>query len=217
MCRIRKMVPLLLIGLLLTGCAAPATPPATLDYAGPSIQTVRRGDLLPGTNMRYAGTGPDGAAIDVGGQLAWKRTGDSLDWSGAPVPGINANINQRLVTADAQRMIAAGVVRLAIASPAPATAQFPDKPAWTYTVGVTHRVGRGQMIPGTTISYEGTGSGGARIGGVSGYAFRKLGDSITWRGQLRERVYLELTLRVLPYTDDVLNVAGLAKIAVTNE
>jgi len=97
----------------------------------------------------------------------------------------------------------------------PAAAQYPDAPTFEYKVAVTYNVKRGALIPGTTISFAGKSDSGAELKGVSGYAFRRLGDSIGWQGQLRANTYLDMTLRVIAYTNDFLQLGGLATIGLT--
>ncbi|MBM4460747.1 MAG: hypothetical protein FJ011_23810 [Chloroflexi bacterium] len=55
----------------------------------------------------------------------------------------------------------------------------------------------------------------AELGGVAGYPYRKLGDSISWSGRLRGNAYLDMTTRVVVYADDFIQVAGLAVIGLT--
>jgi len=50
------------------------------------------------------------------------------------------------------------------------------------------------------------------MGGVEGYAYRKVGDSIFWEGSLRDGVYLRLDVRVVQFDDSGLRVTGLATI-----
>jgi len=50
------------------------------------------------------------------------------------------------------------------------------------------------------------------LGGIDGYPYRKLADSILWEGKLREGVFLRLNVRVLLISDDSLRVGGMATI-----
>lgn len=50
------------------------------------------------------------------------------------------------------------------------------------------------------------------MGGIDGYPYRKLADSILSEGKLREGVFLRLNVRVLLITDDSLRVGGMATI-----
>ena len=53
---------------------------------------------------------------------------------------------------------------------------------------------------------------GAHLGNVEGYPYREVGDSIVWRGQLRDRLWLELNLRTALISEKSLNVAGIAEL-----
>lgn len=202
----------LIILLALSGCGA--GPASTLTYSGPTEQTVPMGQMLDGSDIRYVAYSDEGAEVTIGGQRAIKKIGDSLDWKGSPVAGVDVALALRVFSANSQRLIAVGTVRLTVHDAAPAGAQFPDKPLYSYQVGVTYNVRRGTTIPGTLISYEGKTDEGAKLGGVSGYPYRKLGDSIGWEGRLRDNAYLDMTLRVIAYTDDFIQVGGLATVGL---
>jgi hypothetical protein len=202
----------LIVLLALGGCGG--GPASTLTYNGPTEQTVPMGQTLDGTDIRYVGYSGKGAEVTIGGQPAIKKIGDSLDWKGSPVAGVEVALAQRVLLANAQRLMAVGTVKITVHDVAPAAAQFPDKPLYSYKVAVTYNVRRGATIPGTLISYEGKTDQGAKLGGVSGYPYRKLGDSIGWEGRLRDNAYLDMTVRVIAYTDDFIQVGGLATVGL---
>jgi hypothetical protein len=54
--------------------------------------------------------------------------------------------------------------------------------SYVYKVGAGHTVRTGETIPGTTLTFLGRTDEGAQFGGIDGYPFRKLGDSVVWRG-----------------------------------
>ncbi len=209
----------LLLALLLASCTLTSgAPPGGLEYNGPSEQTLQAGETLPGTDIEFVGQTADGARVLIGGQSAIKRTGDSLNWSGTPVPGAKVALALRVVTSNDQRLIAAGTVQITLDNVSPVETAFPDKPLYTYSaVPVVYHVGKGSAIPGTTLTYDGKTNDGAHLLGVNGYAYFRLGDSVTWRGRLRPDVYADQTLRVLAYTDSFLDVTGLATIGLTEE
>ena len=214
-------VALVLVTLVaLAGCSllpGRDSPAGTLEYAGPTEQTVPRGQKMDGSNIEYVGSSPDGAIVSIGGQQAVKKTGDSLNWEGSPVTGVKVALAQRVIHFNDERLLAGGTVQVVIDGVAPAEAQIPDKPLYSYGVPVVYSVRRGGTIPGTTISFVDKTDEGAQLGGVSGYAYRRLADSISWRGRLRPGVYLDVTFRVVAYTDDLLQLTGLATLALTEE
>jgi hypothetical protein len=105
-----------------------------------------------------------------------------------------------------------GTVQIAISDPAPKV-EPPDTSApISYKVPVAYHVEKGEKIPGTVVTYVGKTDEGAELGNIEGYAYRQVGDSITWKGKLRDRVWIELDLRTALYTDDSLDVAGTAEL-----
>jgi hypothetical protein len=77
---------------------------------------------------------------------------------------------------------------------------------------VTYRVEKGDYIPGTLVKYVSKQEEGIEVSGVEGYPYRKFGDSIVWEGKLRERVFLQLNVRVILITEDSITVAGTATL-----
>jgi hypothetical protein len=186
----------------------------TLEYNGALDQSAAIGETLPGSNIRYVAYSERGAEVLINEQRALKKVGDSLDWRGSPAAGVNVAVTQRVVLFNAQRLQTVGTVKLTVQGTTPAAAAFPGQTRYSYRVAVTYTVKRGAIIPGTAISYAGKSNEGARLGGVEGYPYRKMGDSIAWQGRLRGNVYLDMTLRVLAYTDDLMQVGGLATIGI---
>jgi len=199
------------------GCLPGPGSADALKYKGATEETVAIGETLPGSNIRYVGFSEDGAELLIDDQRAVKKVGDSLDWQGKPAPGVEVAVTQRILLANETRLQTVGAIKLTVQDPFPAVAQFPDKPASSYKVAVTYTVKRGATIPGTLITYTGKTDSGAELKGVSGYPYRKIGDSIGWTGRLRANVYLDMTARVIAYTDDFIQVAGLATVGVTGE
>jgi hypothetical protein len=117
------------------------------------------------------------------------------------------------VLADASRIQTVGTVRVAVSGATPQPGPFPGGGRYVYKVGSGHTVRKGDAIPGTTLTFLGRTDEGAQFGGIDGYPFRKLGDSVVWTGQVAPGVYVEMTYRVGAYTDDVLTVAGLGTVA----
>ena len=209
----------LLSALLIAGCVSQSTGPGGgLEYNGPSEQTVQRGQTLPGSDIQFVGEGADGARLLIDGQSAAKKTGDSLNWSGAPVPGTHVAMALRILNISDQRLITAGTVKITLDSISPEEAAFPDNPLYTYkALPVVYHVAKGSPVPGTTLIFDGKTDDGAHLLGVTGYAYFRLGNSITWRGRLRPGVYSDQNLRVLAYTDSFLDVTGLTTIGLTEE
>ncbi|HAJ61245.1 MAG TPA: hypothetical protein DCP31_19960 [Cyanobacteria bacterium UBA8543] len=198
----------------------------TLLYQGPIEQTIPAGSFLSGTNIKYVGLTKDNTAeVSINGQRAFKRSTDSLDWTGSPVKGVQVQLSDRILWLDQERLRLAGTIRLKVDNVTPKTGsvpKIPDKPTPSlivYKVPVIYRVKRGEAIPGTTLTYVGNTEKGAQLGGgglpKDEYPYRQVGDSIAWQGQLRSGVYLNLLARTVLYNEDSLNVTGLATIILS--
>jgi hypothetical protein len=124
-------------------------------------------------------------------------------------------MNQRILAANAKRLQTVGTVQATVTDPQPASATFPDQPAFAYTMTLTYTVRKGERIPGTLITFKGKADEGAEFGGVSGYPYRKLGDSLGWSGRLRSNTYIDMNLRVIVYSDEFVTVGGLAMLGLT--
>ncbi|AOY79835.2 hypothetical protein BJP36_07730 [Moorena producens JHB] len=194
---------------------------STLVYKGPVRQEVKAGSLIPGTDIRYISRTEDKTAeVLINGQRAFKRSGDSLDWTGSPLRGVEMRLNQRVLVYSDERLQAGGTVRLTVDGVSSQPGWVPQVPDQTnpslvvYKVPVLYQVKQGETIPGTTLSYTGKTEKGAQLGGLPAgeSPYRQGGDSISWRGELRPRVYLDLVVRTAFYNEDRLNVTGFATV-----
>lgn len=204
---------LLLLAVVSAGCGS--AKPGSLTYNGPTEQTVPLGDMIPGSGIRYVGYSDSGAEVLIGDQRAVKKVGDSLDWQGTPVPGVDVTMTQRILAANPQRLQTVGTVQVTVQDVQPELAPFPDQPPFDYKVAVTYTIRKGEPVPGTLLIYQGKSENGAEFTGVSGYPYRRLGDSLTWSGRLRSNTYLDMTLRVMAYGDEFVTLGGLADLALT--
>lgn len=199
-------------------------PKGTVVYKGPIEQSVPLGSSLPGSDIEYVGLKSDKIAeVRITGQRAFKNNGDSLDWKGSPVEGVTVQLRDRVLWFSQDRLQLAGTINLMVNDVAPKPGSIPqisDKATpqqIVYKLPVIYRVKRGEIIPGTTLTYAGKTEKGAQLGGLlkDEYPYREVGDSISWQGQLRSKVYLDLTGRTVFYDEDSLNVTGVATIILT--
>jgi hypothetical protein len=205
------------LGLLLVGGVScdldSGEGPVELTYTAPVEISVKAGENLPGTGIRYVGMSEKGAEVIIAGQHALKQKGDSLDWKGNPVEGASVDLSLRVLwfTEETLHLVGTGQVVVRQPTPQPAFIQN-DWPLKFTNAPVTYGVARNEYIPGTTIEYLGKEEEGAHLGGIDGYPYRKGADSILWDGKLREKVYLRLNVRVLYIGEDSLRVGGTADI-----
>ena len=197
-----------------TGCLLGRTnqPPDRLIYKLPTTLTVHVGAELPGTGIRYERMGKEGAEVTVEGQQALKRKGDSLDWSGSPIPGVSIDLKQRVVWYTEEDLRLVGTAKIVIDGVNPQPATVSSTSPVKYTGPVVYSVARGTPIPGSTVTFEERSTDGAKLGGIQGYPYRKAGDSILWEGTLRDGVHIRLDIRVLQFDSKTLRVGGLVTL-----
>jgi hypothetical protein len=200
---------LLLLATCMPGKEARA---AALAYSGPVELGIGRGEYLPGTDIQYSGKSEEGARVLISGQPALKKAGDSLNWEGDLVDGVAADLSLRVVLITEDKLHVAGSAEIAIADPTPQPAPPNELAPIHYKLPVAHRVKKGAAIPGTVFIYAGKTDQGARLANFEGHPYREIGDSIVWKAQLQDGVWLELLLRTVLITDTTLSVAGTADL-----
>jgi len=85
----------------------------------------------------------------------------------------------------------------------------------TYEAPFTTGVTAGNFLPGTDLQYRGITDGMAEVYIKGQRALKQKADSLSWEGQVREGVSLDLGLRVLWFDESTLHVGGTAKVKVT--
>ena len=185
-----------------------------LTYKSPMEINIGPGEFLPGTDIQYLGKTEDGAQVSIGGQQALKKIGDSLSWEGDLLDGASLDLDLRLALIAEEKLHLLGTAQVVIPDPAPQPGQPNRSAPIHYKLVVDHHIKKGQAIPGTQVLYIGETADGARLANIDGYPYRKVGDSIVWEGQIRDRIWLELNLRAALVTEGTLNVAGTADLWV---
>ncbi|MFB8790845.1 MAG: hypothetical protein U7123_18825 [Potamolinea sp.] len=200
-------------------------PQNTLAYRGPMEESIPAGSFLPGTNIKYVGITPDKTAeVSIGGQRAFKRSGDSLEWKGSLLSGVDVQLRDRILWYGEKQLQLVGTMNLTIDNVAPKRSSIPQISTQStpnlivHKVPVIYQVKRGETIPGTTLIYQGKTEKGVQLGGLpkDEYPYRLVGDTITWQGELRSQVYLDLLLRTVAYNNDNLDVTGWATIILAS-
>lgn len=213
-----SLILVVVLGLTMAGCSfipgLGSDSGGALVYDGATENGIQPGETLPGTTIRYVAKTDDGAQMVINDQKANKKVGDSLDWKGTVAPGVDVTIAQRIALITNDRLQTVGTVRVSIKGANPVAGAVSSNGRYTYKVASGYTVKKGQRVPGTTLVYKGKTDDGAQFDGTSDYPYRRMGDSLSWRGQLASGVYLDTTLRVVAYTDDIATLAGLATIIV---
>ncbi len=197
---------------LLAGCGRNKLPADALNYSGPVELHVKAGESLPGTNVKYIGINGDKAHFQIGEFSAEKLKGDSLTWHGKFNSNLEGDLSLRLIWFDESVAYLGGTVNMMVRGVHPEPAALPGKWPLAYSVPVHYTVKSGKTIPGTTIGYVGKEENGAKLSGVSDYPYRNIADSITWSGHLAPNVNLNITLRVIYFTPNSLQLAGIAAV-----
>jgi hypothetical protein len=83
-----------------------------------------------------------------------------------------------------------------------------------FSAPVTYSLKKDEMIPGSRMVYAGPTPNGAQFLGLEGYPYRKQLDSLQSLARLNPRVFLQLDLRVVSYSESAIVVGGTAKITI---
>jgi hypothetical protein len=133
---------------------------------------------------------------------------------------VDVQLRDRVLWFSPDRLQLAGTIDLTVNEIAPKFSSIPQISDKTksklivYKLPVIYRVKRGETISGTTLTYVGKTEKGAELGGLlkDEYPYREVGDSISWQGQLRSKVYIDLVARTVFYNEDSLNITGVATV-----
>jgi len=186
--------------------------PTTLTYKLPTTITVPVGDVLPGTNIRYQGMSGESARVLIDDQEALKRKGDSLDWKGTPLPGVSVEVKSRIAWYTDRELHTVGTAKIVVEQISPRAGAANKSSPMQYSGPVAYGLAKGATIPGSSVTFVGKTAEGAQLGGMAGYPYRKLGDSVVWEGMLRDRMSIHLELRVLQFDEKSLRVGGLVTL-----
>lgn len=209
---------------LLLGCSlfptggtisGPNTPGASRQvvFDGPVTFRISAGEGLPGTNIAYVGKLADGRAnVTIAGQTAPKKAGDSLNWSGAPVPFSLVALESRVVSFDDGGINLIGTVNVTIQNPNPQAALSTRTYIAEFSIPITYNLNRNQTVQGTTLQFIAKTPQGAQFAGLEGYPYRQQFDSVVWDGYVRERIYMHLDTRMLSFSDTSATLGGTLAI-----
>ncbi len=215
LCRyLRRVLGLGICLVWLAGCL-PAPAGETLILEGPVELGLHTGEALPGTPVELLSIAEGTARMRIAGISAEKKVGDSLDWSGTIREGVELKLALRIIWIGDNELHTAGTARISIQHPDPAPQSISAELPIHYALPLTTTVKRDRAIPGSTLTYLGRDpEKGALFGGTAGYPYRKVADSLTWEGRMREGVLARHDLRVIFFTDDQVQAAGIIHVYI---
>ncbi len=195
------------------------TPPGGISYSGPTEQSLTIGDRLPGTDIVLSAITESGAEFQIAGMRSVRALGDSLDFDGdwPGIAGVSYNARFRIYYIGGNTVRAAGVHRFVIRDIQPVEAAV-TLDGNSRTFPFTANVSTGSQIPGMTFGYAGQEDRGGIVTGLPAgdYPFRKIGDSISWKGFVRADIPVEYNIRMLYYDASRAQVGGTVTIGLPN-
>jgi hypothetical protein len=136
-----------------------------------------------------------------------------VDSDGNSAAGVELDFKLRVVGVVLDVFQAWGEVDIIVSKPAPEEADLPEDAPLTFSAAVVdYTVGKGDIVPGTTLTYLGNSDKGAEFGGLEDYAYRAVADSLDWSGRVRSNVYTDLSMRVSSIDDEEVSLLGTATI-----
>jgi len=184
-------------------------------FAGPTERKIAVGERIPGTDIVLAALTDGGAEFQIGGLRAPRALGDSLDFDGnwPGIGGVVYNLRMRLYLVGQESVRVAGIHRLLVENIA-VQEQNVTPQGRLVKIPYTSSVNVGGRLKGTTLGYVGSAERGGEFSGLPGgdFPYRKVGDSLIWRGFLRGDIPIEYNIRVVFYNDTSAQVAGIATL-----
>lgn len=107
------------------------------------------------------------------------------------------------------------VVTLAIVLLTTGACQDKSSSALIYTAPFEFGIAAGSFLPGAGLQYSGVADGMAEVYINGQRALKQKADSLSWTGDVREGVALDLSSRVLWFDEATLHMGGTAKVTIT--
>ena len=189
--------------------------PGGIVLRGPVQRTIAVGEPVPGTDILLTDTDENEAVFEIAGLRSVRRIGDSLDYDGEwpGLEGVTYSTRLRIYQVGNDRVRIAGVQQIGIPDIEPRLAES-DADGIDLKFPFFAGVGVEELIPGTTYGFAGVDERGADLSGTARdeYPYRKMGDSILWRGELRRDIPVEYSLRAIHYDGSALQVGGVVTV-----
>jgi len=196
------------------------TPPGAIIYNGPTERSIAIDDRLPGTDIVLISVSPTGAEFQIAGMRSVRAIGDSLDFDGAwpGANGVDYNLRMRIYYISDSYVRVAGVHRFVVHNVQPVEGNV-TLTSNTMKFPFTVSVNTGGTIAGTTLGYAGQDDRGGQITGIptGDYPYRKVGDSIVWKGQIRADIPAEYNIRMLYYDANGARVGGIVTLVIPSQ
>lgn len=193
----------------------PNTPPGSIIYNGPTEKSIEIGQKISGTDIELASIEGDQAEFYIAGLRSLRTIGDSLDFDGK-WPGtsdLEYSIRLRIYRISKDNIRVAGVHQLLIPNIQPVISDVAMQ-GFTLKFPFTTNANVNEMFAGMTYGYASQENRGANISGLPAdeYPYRKIGDSVRWRGLLRSDIPVTYNIRLLFYNDNSARVGGTVTI-----
>lgn len=193
------------------------TPAGAIVFNGPTERRLNIGEQLPGTDIVLTNVTAAGPEFQIAGMRSVRAMGDSLDFDGAwpSANGVDYNLRMRIYYIGDTYVRAAGVHRFVVYNVQPTRADVTlsgNTMKFPFTVSVNN----GGAIAGTTLGYAGMEDRGGQVTGLpeGEYPFRKIGDSIQWKGYVRADIPAEFNIRMLYYDANGARVGGVVTLVI---
>lgn len=224
------LIGLLLLTAAVAGCSLFNRLPPILATATPAPEPTPLGDMVqflvpgyrvdlqqyqtaPGTRLQFTEKVGDAFRVSIDGKFAEKRAGDSFPWRGIVAPGLFGEYDLSLLPTRDNSLSANGRVTLMVLSPQPVEAALPQRnqtPLVFRGIAVDELVPLGRVVPGTTLVFEAQTADGVRFSGTQTLADYRVGDSLVWRGLLRDNIFVDFSLKVVGVETHGLRLTGTA-------
>ena len=189
----------------------------------PFSTSLSPGEKIAGAPMQYIGKTADGGyEVSIEGVKTVKRAGDSFIWSGIIAPGTHGQFNLRITAEVLGGLPVAGPATITILNPKPFQLDdipiHPDALQFTNIILLDSNIPVGDPILGTTLIFRGTSQRGnidvAEIGTGAEFSYYLAGDSIVWRGKLRDNIFVQYDLRIVSFNESSLFLTGEANLYI---
>ena len=91
---------------------SPSPEKAALKFTAPVGYTVKKGEWIPGTTLKYAGKDPEGAKFEGLEGYPYRKVGDSLVWTGKLKEGLYSELNVRVIHYDENAVTLGGTAEI---------------------------------------------------------------------------------------------------------